>query len=56
MTDTTKYKNVSLHLNTYDDIDKLRKKMVPNAILSRSQTISILVTEKVRKLNGKLKD
>ena len=56
MTDTTKYKNVSLHLNTYDDIDKLRKKMVANTILSRSQTISILVNEKARKLNGKIKE
>jgi|TARA_Y100000031_G_scaffold107994_1_gene118865 hypothetical protein len=53
MTDTSKYKNVSIKHRTYDNIDILRKKMVPNTILSRSQTINILVTEKVRKLNGK---
>ena len=53
MTDISKYKNVSLPHRTYDNIDILRKKMVPNTILSRSQTINILVTEKVRKLNGK---
>jgi len=56
MTDITKYKNVSLSHSTYDLIDKIRKKIVPNTILSRSQTISILVNEKARKLNGKVKE
>ena len=55
MTDITKYKNVSLSHKTYDNIDVLRKKIVPNTILSRSQTINILVNEKVRKLNGRIK-
>ncbi len=55
MTDITKYKNVSLKHKTYDLIDIVRKKIVPNTILSRSQTINILVNEKVRKLNGKVK-
>ncbi len=55
MTDITKYKNVSLSHKTYDNIDILRKKIVPNTILSRSQTINILVNEKVRKLNGRIK-
>jgi len=55
MTDTTKYKNVSLPLVAYNELDVVRKKMVPNAILSRSQTITILVSEKARKLNGKAK-
>ena len=55
MTDITKYKNVALSHKTYDAIDILRKKIVPNTILIRSQTINILVNEKVRKLNGKIK-
>ncbi len=55
MTDITKYKNVSLKHKTYDLIDIVRKKIVPNTILSRSQTINILVNEKMRKLNGKVK-
>ena len=55
MTDITKYKNVSLSHKTYDAIDILRKKIVPNTILSRSQTINILLNKKVRKLNGKVK-
>ena len=56
MTDITKYKNVSLSHSTYELIDKIRKKIVPNTILSRSQTINILVNEKARKLNGKVKE
>ena len=55
MTDITKYKNVSLSHDTYNLIDKMRKKMlVPNSVLSRAQTINILVNEKAQKLNGKL--
>ena len=54
MTDTSKYKNVSLKKGIYTDIDYLRRVMVPNTIISRSQTVSILVNEKVKKLNGKL--
>ena len=42
MTDISKYKNVSLAHKTYDTLDILRKKMVPNTVLSRSQTITIL--------------
>ena len=56
MTDITKYKNVSLSHKTYDLIDKIRKVIQPDAVLSRSQTINILVKEKVKKLNGKLKE
>ena len=53
MTDISKYKNVSLSHKTYNLIDDIRKKIVPNAVLSRSQTINILVNEKAKKLNGK---
>ena len=55
MTDTTKYKNVSLSHDTYNLIDKMRKNsLVPNTIVSRAQVINILVNEKAKKLNGKL--
>ena len=54
MTDITKFKNVSLSKDTYTKIDRVRKVIVPNTIVSRSQTINILVNEKVEKLNGKL--
>ena len=56
MTDISKYKNVSLSKDTYTKIDRLRKVIVPNTIISRSQTVNILVNEKVQKLNGKIKD
>ena len=55
MTDISKYKNVSLKHEAYNQLDVIRKKIVPNAILSRSQTINILVNEKAKKLNGKAK-
>ena len=55
MVDITKYKNVSLSHKTYDLIDKIRKVIQPDTVLSRSQTISILVNEKARKLNGQIK-
>ena len=53
MTDISKYKNVSLSKDTYTKIDRLRRIIVPNTIVSRSQTVNILVNEKVEKLNGK---
>ena len=56
MTDISKYKNVSLLKDTYTKIDRLRKILVPNTIVSRSQTVNILVNEKIEKLNGKAKN
>ena len=55
MTDISKYKNVSLSKDTYTKIDKIRRVIQPNTTLSRSQTINILVNEKMEKLNGKVK-
>ena len=55
MTDISKYKNVSLPHKTYDTLDLLRKKMGPNMVLSRSQTITVLVNEKASKMNGRLR-
>jgi hypothetical protein len=55
MTDITKYKNVSLSHETYNILDQIRKVLVPNTTLSRSQTINVLVKEKAGKLNGRIK-
>ena len=55
MTDISKYKNVSLPKDTYNKIDRIRKVIVPEMTISRSQTITLLVNEKEKKLNGKLK-
>ena len=56
MTDISKYKNVSLSKDTYAKIDRLRRAIVPKTNISRSQTVNILVNEKVEKLNGKRKE
>ena len=56
MTDISKYKNVSLPKDTYNKIDKIRKIIVPEMTISRSQTITLLVNEKEKKLNGRLKN
>ena len=54
MTDISKYKNVSLSKDTYAKIDKIRKISEPHTILSRSQTINILVNKEMKRLNGKV--
>ena len=54
MTDISKYKNVSLSKDTYFKIDKLRKIITPYTVMSRSQTINILVNKEVKRLNGKV--
>ena len=54
MTDTSKYKNITVTHNTYDAIDTLRDKVLdPNLKLSRSQAVTYLFNEKKTKLNGK---
>jgi hypothetical protein len=54
MTDISKYKNVSLPKETYNKIDSIRKVIVPEMTISRSQTITLLVNEKTKSLNGRL--
>ncbi len=54
MTDFTKYKNVTVDNETYQTITKLQTKLKDDVKLSRSQVVKTLVTEKARKLNGKL--
>ncbi len=54
MTDISKYKNVSLPKDTYNQIDSIRKVIVPEMTISRSQTITLLVNEKTKSLNGRL--
>jgi len=54
MTDISKYKNVSLPKDTYYILDKIRKVMISEMTISRSQTITLLVNEKAKRLNGKL--
>ena len=54
MTDTSKYKNVSLSLETYGKVEKLRKVIIPDdPNTSRSKTVTLLVNREIKKLNGK---
>ena len=55
MTDTTKYKNLSIKVKSYAELDKIRKVIVPNTVMSRSQTIEMLINKEIKLLNGKLK-
>ena len=55
MTDISKYKNVSLPNDTYNKIDAIRRVIVPQMTVSRSQAINLMVNEKEKSLNGKLK-
>jgi len=57
MTDISKWKNVSVPKHsTYTDIGRLAKVMVPNATISRTQVVNILVAKEIKKLNGKIKN
>ncbi len=53
MTDISKYKNVTLSKEAYAKLDKIRKLIVPNTIMSKSKTVDILINEKAKDLNGK---
>jgi len=55
MTDISKYKSLAVDHTCYGNIDKLAKVLAPGVTLSRAQTVKIIVDEKAKKLNGKLK-
>ena len=55
MTDISKYKNVSLSKDTYAKIEKILRVIEPHTVLSRSQTINILINKELERLNGKAK-
>jgi len=55
MTDINKYKSVALSHNSCDKLDKIRKIIVPDAEVSRAKALDILINEKARKLNGRLR-
>jgi hypothetical protein len=55
MTDVSKYKSVALSHASCDKLDKIRRIVVPEVEVSRAKALDILINEKVRKLNGKLR-
>ena len=54
MTDINKYKNVTLSKEAYAKLDKIRRVIAPPVVVSRSQTVAILIDEKAKSLNGKI--
>ena len=56
MTDISKYKSLAVDHACYDKIDKLTKLLAPGVTLSRAQVVNMLVQEKAKKFNGKIKN
>ena len=56
MTDISKYKSVALSHQSCDKLDKIRKVIVPEVSVSRAKALDILINEKARKLNGRLRN
>ena len=54
MPNTNKYKSVSVHIDTHNMLNKIRKSLLDKTQLSISKTIELLANEKAKKLNGKL--
>ena len=55
MTDVSKYKSLAVSHSCYDKIGQLAKVLAPGVTLSRAQVVKVLVVEKAKKLNGKIK-
>ncbi len=56
MTDVSKYKSVALSHSSCDKLDKIRRVVVPEVEVSRAKALDILINEKARKLNGRLRN
>ena len=56
MTDISKYKSLAVSRNCYDQLTQLAKLLAPGVTLSRAQVVNMLVQEKAKKFNGKVKN
>ncbi len=54
--DIRKYKSVALSHDSCDKLDSIRKIIVPEVSVSRAKALDILINEKARKLNGRLRN
>ncbi len=54
MTYMTKYKNLSLSMETYKKIEEIRKSMVQGGDVSRAKAVTILVNLAYEKLQQKI--
>ena len=56
MTDISKYKSVALSHDSCNKLDKIRRVVVPEVEVSRAKALDILINEKARKLDGRLRN
>ena len=56
MTDISKYKSLAVSHNCYDQLTQLAKLLAPGVTLTRAQVVNMLVQEKAKKFNGKIKN
>ena len=56
MTDTTKWRNVSITHNAYKTLQQLSRVLLPDTKLSISKTIEAIANEKAKKVNGKIQN
>ena len=54
--DIRKYKSVALSHDSCDKLDSIRKVIVPEVSVSRAKALDIIIKEKARKLNGRLRN
>lgn len=54
--DIRKYKSVALSHDSCDKLDSIRKIIVPEVSVSRAKALDIIINEKARKLNGRLRN
>jgi len=54
MTDMTKYKNLSLSMETWNKIEEIRKTLIQGGDVSRAKAVTILVNHAYEKLQQKL--
>lgn len=54
MTDMTKYKNLSLSMETWNKIEEIRKTLIQGGDVSRAKAVTILVNLAYEKLQQKL--
>ena len=58
MTDITKYRNISVRIPVYTDLQQIAKTItgVEGVKLSVSKTVETLAQKEIQRLNGKVKD
>jgi len=54
MTDITKYRNISVIHQVYNDLEKISRKLIPGVKLSISKTVETLAAKEKQRINGKL--